>query len=83
MDKADQDTMNESLAEAFIKAIPAACAAVLTLLLGWIAGNRISARWDIRKMQRELDLDAVHRFYSLYGEFFTIWKIWAAMKFQI
>ncbi len=71
--------MNELLAEAFVKAIPTACVAVVTLLLGWIVGNRISANWDMRKKRRELDLDAVHRFYSLYGGFFAIWKTWAAM----
>lgn len=46
--------------------------ALLTVGLGpWLA-----SRWNFFLKQRELDLAAVHQFYSLYGEFYAVWKLW-------
>jgi hypothetical protein len=66
------------LIEASIKAIPTAIIAALTLLGGWFVTHRISARWDLWRKRRELDLAAITQFYATYGEFFSIWKLWAS-----
>ena len=68
----------DDLAVATIKAVPTLGIALITLLLGWFVTGRVTARWDLRKKRTELSLDALHRFYSLYGEFFAVWKLWQA-----
>lgn len=50
--------------------------ALATLLLTWVVGTRIAAFWTLRQKRKELDLVAAERFYSLYGEFFAVWKLW-------
>jgi hypothetical protein len=50
--------------------------AILTAAAGWIVGNALTARWDLYKKRRELDLASLDKFYNLYGEFFEIWKSW-------
>src|SRR5690348_1247361 len=50
---------------------------VLTSLLAWFIGTRVSYGWDEVKRQRESDLAAVQSFYRCYGEFFSAWKMWA------
>ncbi|WP_169983779.1 hypothetical protein [Microbispora sp. H10836] len=59
-----------------VKAVPNLVVALLTLALGWLVGNRLTARWDERKKRRELDLLALGVFYEIYGEFFAVWKLW-------
>ncbi len=49
---------------------------VVTLLLGWLVGVRITAAWTLRQKRRELELSAAHELYRLYGEFFAVWKLW-------
>ena len=49
---------------------------VIALALAWLVGNRLTDRWDVRKKTRELDLAALSEFYRLYGEFFSLWKLW-------
>jgi hypothetical protein len=68
--------MAVSLADEFVKVIPTAVVAAGTLAAGWGVTERISARWDRVRKERELDLAAVTQFYATYGEFFVIWKIW-------
>jgi hypothetical protein len=68
--------MAVSLADEFVKVIPTAVVAAGTLAAGWGVTQRISARWDRVRKERELDLAAVTQFYATYGEFFVIWKIW-------
>ncbi|WP_147943960.1 hypothetical protein [Microbispora sp. CSR-4] len=59
-----------------VKAVPNLAVALLTLTLGWLVGNRLTARWDERKKRRELDLLALGAFYEAYGQFCSIWKSW-------
>lgn len=68
--------MDQNVQLEIIKAILNLAIALLTLGSGWIVGNRISAKWDERKKRRELDLPAFNSFYSIYGNFFAVWKIW-------
>lgn len=60
-----------------VKAIPSILVAVVTLSLGWLVGQRLTVYWAIRQKRRELELAALTEFYRLYGEFFTVWKLWA------
>jgi uncharacterized protein with ACT and thioredoxin-like domain len=69
--------MWEVLWEATVKAVPTLGVALLTLLLGWLVGTRITSRWEEDKKRRELRLEALSRFYELYGEFYAVWKLWA------
>ncbi|GAA4574689.1 hypothetical protein [Planotetraspora kaengkrachanensis] len=69
--------MGSSLWEETIKSVPNLVVAVLTLSLGWLVGNRLTARWDERKKRRELDLVALGVFYDIYGQFFAVWKLWS------
>ncbi|MEU9887911.1 hypothetical protein [Sphaerisporangium sp. NPDC051011] len=59
-----------------IKAIPSLVVALLTLAVGWVVGNRLTAKWDERKKRRELDLQALGAFYAAYGKFTAIWRLW-------
>lgn len=59
-----------------IKAGYSACVAILTLLVGYLVGNRLTSMWAFRQKRRELDLLAASELYRLYGEFFAVWKLW-------
>lgn len=50
--------------------------ALLTLLAGWLIGQRITDRWERARKQRELDLSALGDLYHSYGEFYAVWKAW-------
>ena len=50
--------------------------ALVTVVLAWIIGNRITARWAIWQKRREATLAASSEFSRLYGEFFSNWKLW-------
>jgi len=60
--------------------------ALVTLGLGWVIGNQLSARvsmaWAIRQKKREIELETVSMFYKVYGEFFAVWKLWVYHKEQ-
>jgi hypothetical protein len=56
--------------------IAAVVGPTLTLMLAWLVGNSLTTRWDAVKKRTELDLAAMEQFYKLYGEFFTVWKLW-------
>ncbi len=51
-------------------------APVITILLAWLVGHRLSAYWAERQKRREVVLTATNEFYKLYGEFFAVWKLW-------
>lgn len=50
--------------------------AVITLVAGWVIGQRVTDRWDQARKRRELDLSALGELYSCYGEFYAVWKAW-------
>ncbi len=54
----------------------ATLASLLTVLLGWFVGQRLSFAWNVRQKRRELQLAATQQFYAAYGEFFVVWKLW-------
>ena len=49
---------------------------LLTALLSWLIGTRVTYGWDEVKRQRESDLAALRLFYDCYGKFFGAWKMW-------
>ena len=57
-------------------AVGPATGAALAAVLAWLVGQRISARWSVWQKRRESSLAAVSEFGRLYGEFFSIWKLW-------
>jgi hypothetical protein len=65
---------------ATVQAIPALAVALVTLILGWLLGNGIASRWEEVKKRRALELEALGRFYQLYGEFYEVWKLWTVYK---
>jgi hypothetical protein len=70
--------MSNSLGSAIIDAVPALFIAVVTVLLGAVVGGRITTRWELAKKRREIDLAAADTFYNLHGEFYGLWRQWAA-----
>ena len=54
--------------------------ALLTLGLAWFIGNRLSVKWNLIQKRRETDIANVQQFYSLYGEFKEVSKIWRVIK---
>jgi hypothetical protein len=72
--------MSDIFAVATVKAIPTLLAALITLGLGWLLGNGIASLWEEVKKRRALELDALGRFYELYGEFYAVWKLWSIYK---
>jgi len=49
---------------------------LIGLSVGWFVGQRLTYQWNIRQKRREQDLIAAQDFQRLYGEFFSIWKLW-------
>jgi hypothetical protein len=49
---------------------------LIFLGLGWLIGKRLSVIWSRQQKEREQDLDAARDFHALYGEFFSLWKLW-------
>lgn len=73
---ASPKSCTDILAEELIKTIPKAGLTVFGALLAWLVGKRIAFYWAIRQKQREIELSALNEFYSVYGEFFAVWKLW-------
>jgi hypothetical protein len=48
----------------------------VTLVLGWQFGQRLTYRWNVKQKRREVQLSVSQAFYSAYGEFFAVWKLW-------
>ncbi len=59
-----------------IKACLTLLVSSLTLLLGWLFGQRLGYHWNIRQKRREIQLAVSQQFYLAYGEFFAVWKLW-------
>ena len=49
---------------------------ILSLMAGWLIGQRIVADWQWRQKQRELNLAAASEFYEHYGEFLSVDRLW-------
>jgi hypothetical protein len=62
--------------EEFVRAVPGFLLTIITLMLGWAVGQRLTLYWSLRQKRKELDLSAADTFSGLYGEFFGIWKLW-------
>jgi hypothetical protein len=69
-------TVPHQVVAALIQGAAAIIAAVAVVGLGWLVGHSVAAKWALYQKRRELDLDAAHELYELYGEFFAIWKLW-------
>ena len=39
-------------------------------------GTRLTYSWNVRQKRREIQLSSSQQFYSAYGEFFAVWKLW-------
>ena len=60
----------------WIKAVTPIVAVLITLVAGWLIGQRVSDRWEQARKRRELDMSALGELYRCYGEFYAIWKAW-------
>jgi len=54
----------------------------LLLLLTWLVGQKIIARWDLIKKQRELDIAVARDFQKLYGEFKEVSRLWRIYSYK-
>ena len=63
-----------------IKAGLSLLVALVTLAIGWVIGQRLTYRWNIRQKRREFQLSATQQFYAAYGEFFAVWKLWNRLE---
>jgi hypothetical protein len=59
-----------------MKTAPTILAGFASLLLAALLGHRIANYWTYRRKKRELLLSAATDFYSSYGEFYALWKLW-------
>ena len=55
-------------------------AVLLAFILGVIFGERWTRRWNIRQLRKERELQSANELYRLYGEWFTLWRMWAQHK---
>jgi hypothetical protein len=70
--------------ETLVTAIAAAVLGpVIGLGLAWLVGNRLAFKWELRRKYRELDVESLQEFYSLYGEFFALLKLWDSWKRRV
>lgn len=60
----------------------AALVSALTLALGWVVGQQLTAKWALRQKRRELELSSANELHNLYGEFFAVWKLWNCYKYD-
>jgi hypothetical protein len=63
-----------------ITIVAAVLGPVIGIVLAGLVGNKVAFQWDVRKRRTELDLDSLHGFYKLYGEFFALLKLWDCYK---
>lgn len=54
--------------------------ALTTLGLTWFIGQGLAVGWNLEQKRRETDIAILQEFYSLYGEFKEIGKIWRIIK---
>lgn len=50
--------------------------AAATLALTWGIGSQVTARWAEWGKRRELELSLANTFYSHYGKFRAVWRLW-------
>lgn len=62
-----------------LEAVKAAFGLAL-LASGWFIGQRIIARWELRKKRRELDVNTAVQFQQLYGELKEVGRLWREAK---
>jgi hypothetical protein len=60
--------------------IAAVVGPLVAILLAGLVGNKLAFAWELRRKQRDLDLNSLHEFYRLYGEFFALLKLWDSWK---
>lgn len=65
-----------TLQSEFLKAVPGFTLSLLTIVLGWFVGQKLTVRWNLYQKRRESDLASAETFHKLYGEFFAVWKLW-------
>ena len=65
-----------NLTQEAVKAVFSLLSALVVLALGWLIGNKLTYRWNVRQKKREFQLNAAQQFYVAYGEFFAVWKLW-------
>lgn len=58
------------------KLLEAVLPALLTLAGGWVISTRITDRWDRKKADRDRDLATMTELSSIYGQFFSLLKVW-------
>lgn len=63
-----------------VKAAFSLAVSTVTLGLGWMLGQWLTYRWNIRQKRREFQLSATQQFYAAYGEFFAVWKLWNRLE---
>lgn len=76
--------MSLSVIECLLHCLPVAAAespsyavSFLSWLLGTaIGGGAVTYFWSNLKKRRETEISALNDFYQVYGEFFTVWKLW-------
>ena len=64
----------------WLKALLNLSVAVITLVFGGLIGNWLTVRWNLIQKRRETDIANIQQFYSLYGEFKEVGKIWRVIK---
>ena len=60
----------------FVTSLTSIVTTLLTLVGGFLVGQAITAKWNMRVKERELDFDAVRRVRELYGEFLSTRRLW-------
>ncbi len=60
----------------WINAVTPIVAVLITLIAGWLIGQRVTDRWERARKRRELDMSALGELYRCYGEFYAVWKAW-------
>ena len=53
----------------------------VTMIFGWIAGQRIVAYWDMKKKRQDVDLALAAQFQHLYGDFKQISRLWRSVRY--
>jgi hypothetical protein len=72
------NTMHE-VTKALISTLASLVTLAVALGSGWLIGNRVAYKWNLRQKRREIQLSALQQFYAAYGEFFAIWKLWNSL----
>ncbi len=60
----------------FVTSITSFITTLATLGGGFIVGQAITAKWNMRVKEREIDFDSIRRVRELYGEFLSTRRLW-------